>query len=385
MKILVIHNAYGIYGGEEAVVDFQTEAFRKAGHEVILYRKESSELYANGFRGKIEAFFSSFYNRKAIRELERVIADRSPDVAIVHNLFPVISPAVLPHIKKAGVPIVMILHNYRMACPNARFFTKGKICEKCLGGMKELNCVINDCENSFFKSVCYALRNFWARSRGYFDAVDVFVALTDFQKRKLSAAGLDENKIKIIPNSIDITTQPIAGEAQCREYVGYVGRISQEKGIGVLIEAARRLPEVPFRVAGKISDGTVLADLPPNVTLCGPLGREQLPEFYSNARIMVMTSVWYECFPMVLLEAMLYRTPVIAPRLGGIPEIIEDGYNGLLFRAGDGVDLARRTGSLWNDRAQGEIYAANGYEKVLKYYSSDIYLEDMLHQFASLK
>lgn len=384
MKILIIHNSYAKFSGEEAVVAMQRSLLERHGHQVLLYERGSSEL--EGLRGKIKGFFCAFYNRRSIRELHNIIAEFRPDVAIVHNLFPLVSPAVLPHIRRAGVPIAMIVHNYRLLCPNGLFFTKGKICEKCLKGRRELNCVVNNCEDSFFKSVGYALRSLWARMNGYFDAVDIFVALTDFQKGKLVAAGIDANKIKVVPNAINTAEQPATARRQAEygDYVGYVGRISKYKGIDVLLEAARLLPDIPFRLAGKIDDNALPADIPQNVTLCGQLEREELPTFYVNARIMVMTSILYEGFPVVLLEAMLYRTPVIAQRLGGVPEIIQDGYNGLLFKAGDGADLARRITSLWNHSQALEWFAREGYEKVFREYSADSYAGNLTRILKSL-
>src|SRR5690606_19842749 len=119
----------------------------------------------------------------------------------VHNLYPLISPAILPRIKKFKIPVFMTVHNYRLLCPNGLLYTHGSICEKCTGGFRELNAIINNCEGSIFKSAGYALRNYWARKAKYYSAnVDAFLCLTNFQLNKLISEGLEESKCFLLSN-----------------------------------------------------------------------------------------------------------------------------------------------------------------------------------------
>ena len=188
MKILIIHNKYGKFSGEEAVVEAQIKLLRANKHEVITYFRSSEELEAMP-NAKLKAFFSAIYNPKSIRELKELLVKENPDVVHIHNMYPLISPAILPVIKKMGIPIVMTVHNYRLLCPNGLFFNKGQICEKCTGALKELNCITNNCESSLFKSSGYAARNFWARKKDYYlNNVDLFLCLTEFQKNKLATS-----------------------------------------------------------------------------------------------------------------------------------------------------------------------------------------------------
>ena len=177
MKILMIHNKYGKHSGEEAVVEAQIKLLQDNGHEVITYFRSSEELETMPY-AKVKAFFLGVRNNRSVRDIKEIITNKKPDIVHIHNLYPLISPAILPVIKSLGVPIAMTIHNYRLLCPNGLFFTKGKICEKCTGATKELNCVINNCEGSIFKSTGYALRSFWARFTGeYKDYVDSFLCL----------------------------------------------------------------------------------------------------------------------------------------------------------------------------------------------------------------
>ena len=167
MKILFIHNKYAKFSGEEAVVESQIKLLRDNGHQVITYFRCSEEL-EHMSNAKIKAFLSAFHNPNSVKEIKKILEKEKPDLVHIHNLYPLISPAILPAIKEKGIPIVMTVHNYRLLCPNGLFFSNGKICEKCTGAGKEINCIINNCEGSLFKSTGYALRNFWARTKKYY-------------------------------------------------------------------------------------------------------------------------------------------------------------------------------------------------------------------------
>ena len=167
MRILIIHNKYSKFSGEEAVVDAQSHLLTSNGNEVLTYFRSSQELESMS-NSKSKAFLSGLYSPKSIREIKKLIQTKNPDIVHIHNLYPLISPSILPEIKKLQIPIVMTVHNYRLLCPNGLFFTNGEICEKCTGSAKEFNCVVNNCQDSISKSTGYALRNLWARKNEYY-------------------------------------------------------------------------------------------------------------------------------------------------------------------------------------------------------------------------
>ena len=167
MKILLIHNKYGKFSGEEAVVESQLEMLKANGHKVITYYRSSEEIPDMKY-GKIRAFFTALDNPRSKHDIRKLIINEQPNVVHIHNLYPLIAPSVLKMIKGFKVPVVMTVHNYRIACPNGLFYANDKVCEKCLGFGKELNCIFNNCEGSFFKSTGYALRNYWARVNKYY-------------------------------------------------------------------------------------------------------------------------------------------------------------------------------------------------------------------------
>ncbi len=386
MKLLIIHNKYGKYSGEEAVVDAQIDLLKTRGHQVVTYFRSSEELEKMP-NGKVKAFFSAFYNSKTIKEIKALITEERPDIVHIHNLYPIISPAILPEIKKMGIPIAMTVHNYRLLCPNGLFYTNGKVCEKCTGFGKELNCIANNCESSLFKSTGYALRNLWARSnKAYIDAVDAYLCLTEFQKGKLVANGFDSNKCFVIPNMYGKETADVDYDISNRNYVAFAGRISPEKGIPILLGAAKNLPHINFQIAGRMREGyEKKLKIPDNVILRGMLNVDEMKLFYSKARLYLHTSICYEGFPMVFPEAMAFKLPIIAPNMAGYPEIAENNFNGLLYEPENIESLSSAISDVWHDKDKLKRLGLNGFNKMRKKYSANSYYELLKSAYLSIK
>ena len=318
MKILILHNNYGKYSGEEAVVDKMAAMLKSHGHEVCFYRL-SSEGRRERLAGKLKGFLCGIYSPQGVKGVREVLRKEKPDVVNVHNLYPFISPAALFECKKAGVPVVMTVHNFRLICPTGLFMRNGRPCETCLQKHNEWSCIRYNCEHSLLKSIGYTLRNVYARwTKAYKQNVDAFACITDFQRQKLIQAGFQKERITVIPNSLDITGNYLKTTGQ---YVAYIGRLSHEKGYDLLIEVAKLQPSIPFYFAGEKRKKD-LGEVPSNVVFTGYLQQEELHDLIQQARIVVMPSRCYEGFPMAILEAAQYGKPTIAPNHGGFTEII---------------------------------------------------------------
>lgn len=385
MKILLIHNKYGKFSGEEAVVESQIQLLKSNRHQVITYFRSSEELETIS-NAKVKAFFSAFYNPRSVKEIKNILKKEKPDLVHIHNLYPLISPAILPVIKKMGVPIVMTVHNYRLLCPNGLFFTKGKICEKCTGTVKELNCIINNCEGSLFKSTGYAVRNFWSRvKKQYMDNVDVFLCLTKFQKKKLVANGFSAKKCDVLPNFYNKEIEESDSNNIKSDYVAFAGRISPEKGITLLLKAAQKLPHIPFKLAGGMLEGYKKElEISKNVVLLGMLDSQELNYFYKDARFFVLSSLCYEGFPMVFPEAMAYQLPIIAPNMAGYPEVVENNKTGLLFTPNNVDSLVKKIEYLWNNPSLCKQFGENGYKILKNKYTKERYYERLISSYKNL-
>lgn len=370
MKVLIVHNDYGKYSGEEAVVDKMAAMLRNHGHEVAFYRLTSAGS-RESLGGKVHGFAAGIYSPSGVRGMREALRRERPDVVNVHNLYPFISPAALRECNKAGVPVVMTVHNFRLVCPTGLFMRDGRPCELCLQRGNEWGCIRYNCEHSRLKSLGYALRNAVARQTGaYRKNVSAYACITDFQRRKLSEAGFPPDRLCVIPNFMDSVHDVVP----VGHYVAYCGRLSREKGIDMIIEVARRHPEIPFKLAGEVRDKELLKDIPANCRLAGYLTGADLEEFYKGAAFFVMASRWYEGFPMSILEAAQYGKPTIGPDHGGFTEIIGKGDEaiGRLFTPGDVNGLESQLVELWNDRKSVAALGRRAHDKLLREYSSEV-------------
>ena len=322
--------------------------------------------------GMARAFFSAIHSPCSKRAVRKLLEEKRPDIVHIHNLFPLISPSILPECKRAGVPVVMTVHNYRLVCPNGLHMVRGQVCEKCCGGC-EYWCVLQNCEGSLFKSIGYALRNWFARKkRFFFDNVTMYATLTQFQRQRLSTEGFPADRITVIPNMA--STKDKEQDAQSGKYVGFIGRVSPEKGIQTLMDVACKCTDISFKVAGSHDRMSHLLEKAyANFDFVGHLSQEKLNEFYKSIRMVVLPATCFEGFPMVLAEAMLSGKPIICSRIGGLPEIVEDGKTGLLFEPGNVEDLATKIKHLWDRPDLCRKMGEEGRKKALREYSQEKY------------
>lgn len=379
MKICLTYNHYGIHAGEETIIEMVRDLLECNGHEVIVFFRSSREITDKRF-GQAQAFFAGIYNPFSKRAFRRMLEEEKPDLVHIQNLYPFISPSILPECRKANVPVVMTVQNHRLVCPSGLHLLHGKVCEKCCGG-REHWCLLRNCEGNIVKSLGYALRNYVARKRRYYlDNVTIYSAVTQFQRERLINEGFPADRIVVNPNmaSVDdsLSQEPLG---KTDGFVAHVGRISPEKGIPTLLEAARRCPDIPFKTTGALDRMPELADqAPSNFEFVGFLDVPGIRKFYASARMIVMCTLCFEGFPMAITEAMLYGKAVICSRIGGLPEIVEEGKTGLLFEPGNAEELAEKVRYLLERpdlcRQMGEA----GREKALREYPLTKYYERLM-------
>ncbi len=373
MKILFVHNNYASNNsGEEHASQGLADLLTMNGHTVDWFRK-SSDVISDSFKMKIAAFFLGVYNPSAVKQLKKKILEFEPDVIQIQNLYPFISPAVIRLGEKLNTPIVMRCPNYRLFCPTGLHLDgKGNVCESCLSGSRELNCVIKNCENNAFKSLGYALRNFVARRFwGITKNVDAYIVQSEFQKQQFVENGIPSDRLVIVPGLTPEIAYINDGEEDTT--VSYVGRVSEEKGIHEFIEAARQLPNISFNVVGSYSkDYELLKESSPsNVVWTGFISGNELDQLYSASRIIVVPGKWYEGFPNVITRAMKHGKPVITSDLGAMASIIDHRENGLLVPPGDPTALAHAIGLLYNDKKLCETYGMAGQHKANTLYTEE--------------
>jgi glycosyltransferase involved in cell wall biosynthesis len=254
-----------------------------------------------------------------------------------HNTFPLISPAGYYAAGKHQIPVVQTLHNYRLLCAGATFFRDGKICEQCMERQSLLPALLHACYRNSRPATAAVITMLAAhRTAGTWQRmVDVFIALTEFSRRKFIAGGLPSKRIAVKPGVL--ARDPGVGRG-AGGYALFVSRLCEEKGIHVLADAWRQLSDIPLTVVG---DGPLAGTgWPAGVTRLGRQSREDLLLLMKNAYLLVVPSIWYEGAPGVIMEAFACGVPVIASDLGSLPELVASGTTGLLFKSGDAANLA---------------------------------------------
>ena len=345
MRILLIHNFYREPGGEDIVFQQERELLERKGHDVIVYTRSNEEVSDQSLPAKLtllRTMVSSTDSRNDILELARRY---KPDIAHVHNTFMAISPSIYRACEETDIPVVQTIHNYRLLCPATYLYREGAVCEECIQkGL--LQSIRYGCyRESRVNTGAVALMLRVHRLAGTWNRVNAFIALTNFAKQKLVDSGLPEERVHVKGNFVasDPGTKDTVGQ-----YGIFVGRLSPEKGADVLLSAWSLLG-APFllKIAG---DGPEMASLQQqardrgmqNVEFLGRVGRDQARELMRGARFLLLPSLWYEGFPMVLAESFAAGLPVIASRLGAMEELIEDLETGLHFAPNSPQDLAKK-------------------------------------------
>ncbi|GAB3264840.1 glycosyltransferase family 4 protein [Larkinella harenae] len=342
MKVLIIHNQYKYKGGEDSVVNNEAALLKSKGItvEILLF---SNESFKNSSSNIFKTITNTVYNLDSKKEIEKKIESFNPDVIHVHNLFYYASPSILFPAKKANIPVVMTIHNFRLICIGSTLLRNNEICEICVNKIIPLGGIINKCfQNSLLKSfqltLVISLHKYFKTWNLY---IDRYIFLTDFTKRKFidSALKISPKTVTVKPNFIEDLGCNI--DRKRENFFLFVGRLSKEKGIELLIESLKkRTYNIEI-----IGDGPLASDIEkisnelPNVKYLGKRDLKFIREKMMVCQALLFTSIWYEGMPMTILESFSTATPVIATDLDNINEIVVDGFNGLLFTKNKPEDL----------------------------------------------
>lgn len=337
MRVLLVHNAYQQRGGEDSVVASEAAVLRQRGHEVTLLSRHNDEVTG---LSRLSVAVQTLWSRQTVAQVRDLIKREHPDVIHVHNTLPLVSPSVFWAATDARVPVVQTLHNFRLLCPQATLLREGRVCEDCVGKLP-LPAVTHRCyRGSMAQTAAVALMLGVHRGMGTWrNKVTRFIALSQFCREKFVEGGLDPQRIDVKPNFIDWVPEP--PQWSLRSGGLYVGRLSIEKGVTVLMQAMRRYPDHGLTVVGS---GPFEAEMreTAGAALVGAQPLPQVLQRMGEASYLVLPSVCYEGFPRTLVEAFACGVPVIASCHGSLRELVEHGRTGLLFEPGDSIDLAEK-------------------------------------------
>jgi len=339
VKVLVLHNRYNLRGGEESVFEAECGLLERNGIEVR--RLEFTNAgFASGWR-RILAPLVSVFNPVSFLKARRAIREFRPDVLHVHNLFSNATPAVIWAASSERVPVVMTLHNFRLLCPSATLLHDGEIFESSLRAFFPWRAVAKGVyRGSRAQTFALAANLVFHRLIGTWGRVDRFIVLSRFAQEKFATSrlGFLRSRFVVKPNFVAAGPLP---DSPSRERFLFVGRLSPEKGVHVLLEAVKGT-SIPLDIVG---DGPLRSEVEsaaaanPHLRYLGPRPREEVDAAMRSAKALLFPSIWYEGMPMVILESFSVGTPVVASRLGTMAELIQDGDNGRLFEPGEPASL----------------------------------------------
>ena len=402
MNILSINKYYWHKGGSETVFFGEKEMLENKGHVIVPFSMKSSQNYYSpyekyfvnnidynepGFLKKVSNSAKIIYSFEARNKIESLLKDFSPDLAHFHIFQHQISPSVFGPLKKKNIPIVLTLHDLKPICPIYTMYVNGGVCEDCFGG-KFYNCIKNKCtKGSIVGSVVNSMEMYFHQAMKYYKDVDMFIAVSKFYRNKMIEFGYNENKILYLPNFIKGISNI---RKKCdKDYILYFGRLSEEKGIEVLLKSAKTLPDIPFYIAGT---GPIEANLKvykeqhglDNVTFLGFKSGVDLEALISCATCIVVPSMWYENCPMTVLEALSYGKPVIGSDIGGIPELINNNVDGFIFSTGDDNNLSSKIRILWERREFAKKMGLEGMKKVQEKFNIEDHYSGLLSIYESV-
>ena len=373
MRILVGHNYYQQPGGEDSVFRSETRMLSSFGHEVCTYERNNNELKK---RLALINPFSLRWSRRSYHDVRALIRRHRPDVAHFHNIFFLLTPSVYDACHDEGVPVVQSLHNFRLLCGNGLFFRDGRSCEDCL--VKGLWAgVWNRCFRGSFLATAYTMhiiKYHWHR-RTWQDRVNHFIVATDFTKKKYVDRGLAPEKISVKPHCVP--DPALAANIREKGHALFIGRLSEEKGLSVLLKAWHMLPDTMLYVLGQ---GPMLKDAQryisryqlKNVKLLGFVNRLVYQDMIARAKVVIVPSLCYDNFPQVIVEAYAFGVPVVASRIGSFPEFVIEGVTGMLFLAGNATDLAQKVAMLMKGAGMCEEFGRNARKEYERKYTTDV-------------
>lgn len=406
MKVLIVNKFLHTVGGSETYCFALEKILEAHGHKVIWFSmksplnepRENSDLFVNEINYYTKNPFKKLcfaikylYSFEAKRKISKLINKEKPDLVHLNLVHHQITLSIINEIKKQNIPIVWTLHDLVGICPNYLMLNNGVICEKCLR-TGFANCVKSKCvKNSFFKSLLATIEAMNYKKSKVYSKVDIFITPSFFYKEKYIEGGFGSDKIVYMPNLLEPKTEYKAIYDR-KDYVFYFGRLSKEKGIMTLIKAMKNV-DYQLLIAGQgnlrheLEKYVIQNDLKNKVSFLGFKSGNELKKLINEAKCVVLPSEWYENGPYSIMEAMAVGTPIIASKVGGLPEIVENDKNGYLFKMGDCDDLENAINKIFSlskesyrlmceesaSMAREKFSAENYYSHLIKIYGEIIY------------
>ena len=403
MRIVVANKFWYRRAGLERVMFDEIGWLEAAGHEVAHFSTQHPENDPSPWSGyfapyleigrettlapkeKAVAVQRMFWNGVAARRFAHLLRDFRPEIVHVHGIHRQISLSILVAAREAGVPVVQTLHDYHPICSSGDLLLGGRrACDppRC-GPANVLPCLVHGCvHGSRARSALGASDLLWRRwALRHERLVDAFISPSRYLADVVRACGIRRRPIHVLPNAIVAPELPPRGTPG--DGFVYAGRLSREKGLRTLLRAAE-MARVPLSVAGTGPlEESLRRRAPEHVRFLGRLAGDQVDRLLSGCRAAVVPSEWAENAPMSVLEPMALGRPVIATRMGGIPEQVRDGVDGLLVDSGDVLQLAAALRVLADDAPLAERLGRSARQRAGGEFSPRAHLNGLLDVYSA--
>lgn len=384
MRILLSNKFYYRRGGDCVCMLNTEQLLKEKGHEVAVFAMDYPENLETPWKkyfpqnmSRLMAFTRPFGSQEVKRKFVRLLDDFRPDVVHLNNIHTQLSPVIAELAHRRGIRVVWTLHDYKLLCPRYDCLRGGEeVCEKCFVGDKA-PCKAYKCMkgSTLASLIGYEEAVKWNRER-LESCTDVFICPSSFMSQKMAQGGFDTSKLRVLCNFMDVDKCRRA-DYRKEDYYCFVGRLSHEKGARTLVEAASRLP-FPLKIIG---GGPLMEELKAaahdNVEFVGFKQWDEIKELVGRARFTVVPSEWYENNPMSVIEAECLGTPVLGARIGGIPELIDEGVTGMTFESRNVADLREKISRMYDapfdykaiaDAAMSRYGADRYYKRLIELY-----------------
>jgi glycosyltransferase involved in cell wall biosynthesis len=395
MRILNVSQNYFVVGGMDVAMFTLERVLRAHGHEVIPFTaadvQNAPTPYARYFppaartegAGAKDAL-ETLYSRRAGHAIARLLDEQQVDLVHLHSYFKRLTPAILPEIRRRGIPLVQTLHEYRAVCPVSTLYRDGKVCTDCQG-RRYRNVIRHRCAGGSLARSAWNYAEMQASDwLGHKRDVARYITVSDYQRDLLIAMGMDADKLVTVHHPVDLPAPSPDGAKPSG--VLFFGRLEAEKGAGLLLEIAERLPGERLVIVG---DGSRREDLVraacdrgrANVEFRGTLHGDALGAAIDAAACVIVPSLWPEAFGLTAVEALAHATPVVASAIGGMLDTVRDGVDGFLTAPGDVAALVEGVRRLTGDPDLARRMGQAGRERMANAFSADIFYRRTMHVY----
>ncbi len=392
-KILVANKFYYPRGGDCIYTIDLVRLLQSHGHDVAVFAMQHPETLQTAWNeyfpeevkfgmaaSSFKAVLRPFGAADVIQKFNALLDDFKPDIVHLNNIHSQLSPVIAEVAHSRGVKVFWTLHDHKLLCPRYDCLRNGMICEQCLES--PYNVVKHKClKNSYIAStIAYLEAKKWNRER-LEKCTDRFIAPSLYMLKKMNSGKFSSSKLTQLYHFVDKKKYEKV-DYEKEDYYCFVGRLSPEKGVATLIEAVGQLP-YKLKIVG---DGPLKEELMAKVNknvlveFLGFKSWKEVKAIVSKARFIVVPSECNEVLGLVALEALCVGTPVLGARIGGIPELIEDGFSGMTFESRNVDDLKAKINMMWNARFDYEALAEYSQQK----YGAESYYRQLMNIYEQL-